>query len=133
MPKIVLAILIMVIVLCAYLPFASAGWYLLHSMWLMATGWAHNASVAGMLSRVLSPGAARIVTASLLSIGLWLSAWYGKDLLARLQLAMVCFIVFTTTLFPWYLIIMFPLLVLRPDPVLLIIAILISITDLCCP
>jgi hypothetical protein len=44
-------------------------------------------------------------------------------------LAQAAFIIFTPMLFPWYLAGVLPLLVLRRDPALLLIAVLIPIAD----
>jgi hypothetical protein len=106
------------VVTAAYLPFVSAGWWLFDSMWLMAGHWSFNGSLADGLLWLLPGVAARWVLAGLLAGLLVLSAWKGRDLLDRLVLSMLAFVVCTTTLFPWYLVWMMPLLVLRPHPAL---------------
>jgi hypothetical protein len=116
--------------LVAYLPFLDAGWNLFSSTWLMFTSWEFNGSLAAGLEALLPLRAAHLVAAGLLAGLLVLGAWRGRDLLARMLLAMAALVVCSPTLFPWYLVWMFPLLVLRPDPALLTLGLLIPLTDL---
>jgi hypothetical protein len=88
----------------------------------MATDWSFHGSVGALLERLLPMGAAHAVSAALLGIAILASLRFGGDMLSRMMLAWTAFIVFTPTLFPWYLAGLLPLLALRPDPALLYLA-----------
>lgn len=116
--------------LAFYLPFVGAGWNLFASTWLMFSTWSFNGSLAGLFEALLPLSAAHWVAAGCLAALLGLSAWRGRDLITRMLLAMAALVVCSPTLFPWYLVWMFPLLVLRPDPALLVLGLLAPLTDL---
>jgi hypothetical protein len=122
-------VFIAIVALC-YLPFLTAGYGLVSSMWLMAKYWSFNGSLAAIAEALLPQAFARVLMAALLTDLLIWSAWWGKDLRSRLILAAAAFVVCTTTLFPWYLIFVFPLLVLRPDPALLALGILVPLSEM---
>jgi alpha-1,6-mannosyltransferase len=113
----------------AYLPFLSPGLSVFSSVGMMARHWAFNGSLTALLRLVLARDPAREVAAALLVLLLVVSAWRGRDNTSRLLLAATAFIVCTPNLFPWYLFLMMPLLVLRPDPALLALSVLIAITE----
>lgn len=115
--------------LLGYLPFLDAGWYLFSSTWLMATDWSFNGSLAALAEALLTLRTAHLLTAIVAGLLILAGAWRGTDLLARMLLAQAAFIACTPTLFPWYLIGMYPLLVLRPDPALLAIGVLAPLVD----
>ena len=118
-----------VVCLLAYLPFAAAGWNLFSSTWLMASFWSYNGSLGEVL-QILLPRVPARVAAACLTVGLVvLGLQLGRDWIARLQLAFCAFCVCTPTLFPWYLICLMPLLVLRPDPSLLVLAALVPLSQ----
>jgi alpha-1,6-mannosyltransferase len=124
-----LAMALAAVMLVFYLPFLGAGWRLFSSTWLMATAWSFGGSLASLLEGLLPMQPAHFLAGSLLGAALVLTAWRGRDLISRMQLALAAFVICTPTLFPWYLIVMFPLLVLRPDPALLALAVLIPVAD----
>lgn len=115
--------------LVSYLPFLDAGGKLFSSTWLMATKWSFNGSIGAILESILPMSQAHLLSAILLAIAIMIATRLGRDLLSRMLLASVAFIVFTPTLFPWYLIGFIPLLVLRPDAALLSLVILIPLAD----
>ncbi len=117
------------VVTIAYLPFLSAGWYLFDSMWAMAQFWSFNASAAGVLEALLPRVAARWIAAAGLVTLLLVLTWRYKQLLSRLLIAVLAFVVFSPAVFPWYLVWMFPLLVLRPDPALLLFGVLALVSE----
>jgi hypothetical protein len=95
----------------------------------MATDWSFNGSLGALLEDVLPMRQAHFVAGMLTGMLIALTAWRGRDLISRMLLAMTAFVIFTPTLFPWYLIMMFPLLALRPNPALLALAVLIPVVD----
>jgi alpha-1,6-mannosyltransferase len=111
------------------LPFLSPGLSALSSVGLMARHWAFNGSLAALLRLALARDLAREVAAALLFLLLVVSAWRGRDNTSRMLMAVTAFIVCTPNLFPWYLFLMLPLLVLRKDPALLLLSVLIPITE----
>jgi len=115
----------------AYVPFLSPdlGLSVFSSVGLMARHWAFNGSLAALIRQVLPRDPAREVAAALLVLLLLASVWRGRDSTARMLMAVTAFIVCTPNLFPWYLFLMLPLLVLRPDPALLALGLLIPITE----
>ena len=118
-----------VVAAALYAPFLEAGARLFASTWLMAAKWSFNGSLGAALESILPMQAAHLVSTILLAAAILIGAWRGRDLLARMLLAQAAFIVFTPTLFPWYLAGMIPLLVLRRDPALLLIAVLAPLAD----
>ncbi len=113
----------------AYLPFIAAGEHLFSSMWAMAAQWSFNGSLAGVLEALLPKEMARSIAAGLLALLIGLGTWRGRDLLSRLLLAYAAFAICSPNLLPWYLIGLLPLLVLRPDPALLWLAVSIPVTE----
>jgi hypothetical protein len=113
-----LAALVATVVLF-YLPFREAGFGLFSSTLLMATDWSFNGSLGALLERALPMAQAHAVAIALCAAWVLAAARYGADLLSRMLLAFAAVVVCTPTLFPWYLVWVFPLLVLRPDPALL--------------
>ena len=73
---------------------------------------------------------AHILSGLLTGLGIMLTAWRGRDFLAKALGAQLVFIIFTPTLFPWYLISALPLLVLRRQPALLVLMVLVPVADL---
>ncbi len=129
-PALKTAATFLAICLLLYAPFLSAGFHLFSSMWLMGKFWSFNASLAAILEEILPRDLARAVALLTLAGLLLASVMRTRDLLSRLALAMGAFVVCTTTLFPWYLIWMFPILVLRPDPALLLLSALSPLTEI---
>lgn len=117
------------VLVAAYLPFLEAGPRLFSSTWLMATDWSFNGSVAAGLGAVLPATSARLLAGLLTLVGMGLSTWLGRDFLSRAIGAFLSFVVFTTTLFPWYVISALPLAVLRPRPAILGLTILLPLAD----
>jgi len=113
----------------AYLPFWSAGWHLFSSTWLMATDWSFNGSIGTLLEGFLTKRQAHLVASILTGLGILLTTWRGRDFLARALGAQIVFVVFTPTLFPWYLVSTLPLLVLRPQAALLALVVLAPLAD----
>ncbi len=124
-----LAVFILVSVV-SYIPFRQAGWLLFSSTWLMATDWSFNGSVGAIFESIFPMGRAHLLSGILTGLGILLVAWRGRDFLARVLAAQMVFIIFTPTLFPWYLISAMPLLVLRPQPALLALVVLVPLADL---
>jgi hypothetical protein len=118
------------ITMTLYLPFWQVGGKKLFiSSWLMATKWSFNGTLAALLESHLALDWAHLA-AAVLALGLiLLGTWRGADLFSRMLLAQAAFLVCSPTLFPWYLIGMYPLLVLRPDPALLAIGTLAPLAD----
>lgn len=106
-------------IIAFYLPFLNAGEHLFGSMWLMATKWSVNSSVSALLETLFPMTTAHIISSILLGILLIISLSWSEDLLSRMLMAFASFVICTSTLFPWYLAWVVPLLVLRPDPALL--------------
>ncbi len=117
------------VILAAYAPFWQAGFKMFSSTWLMATAWSFNGSVAAILEKVLPMGPAHLIAGVLAGLGVLVATWHGRDFLARALGAYVVFVIFTPTLFPWYLVSAFPLLVLRPQMALLGLAVLVPLAD----
>ncbi|MEP7027395.1 MAG: glycosyltransferase family 87 protein [Candidatus Eisenbacteria bacterium] len=113
-----------------YVPFLAAGRWLTDSMWLMATTWSFNGSLAAVLSAAIPAPAATMILGALLLGSVLAAARWGSDFHQRMLLAMLAFVICTTTLYPWYLVWMLPLLALRPDPALLTIALLAPLSNL---
>jgi hypothetical protein len=122
-------VVFVVVVVIAYLPFLSAGWLVFESTWAMFRYWSFNASLAGILEELLPRVAARWIAAGGMVAALLLLTWRFKDLLSRLLLAVLAFVVFSPAVFPWYLVWMFPLLVLRPDPAMLLLGALVLVSE----
>ncbi len=118
-----------VVGVAAYLPFWSAGWDLFSSTWLMATDWSFNGSVGALLESFLAKRQAHLVSGIFTGLGILLTAWRGRDFLARAIGAQIVFVIFTPTLFPWYLVGTLPLLVLRPQAALLALVTLAPLAD----
>jgi alpha-1,6-mannosyltransferase len=125
----VFAAMLVGVVAAGYALFFGPGPEIFSSVTLMAQQWSFNGSLAALLRTVLARDAARTVAGALLAALLVLSAWRGRDNTARLLMAVTAFVVCTPNLFPWYLFLMMPLLVLRPDPSLLLLSVLIPITE----
>jgi alpha-1,6-mannosyltransferase len=104
------------VVAASYVPFLQAGPKLFTSTWLMATDWSFNGSVAAGLESLLSIGEAHLAAGILTGLGVLVAAWRGRDFLERALGAYLVFVIFTPTLFPWYVVSALPLLVLRPGP-----------------
>jgi alpha-1,6-mannosyltransferase len=117
------------VVALSYLPFLGAGWNLFSSTWLMATDWSFNGSLGAVLESLFPQRQAHFISGILTGLLVVVGTWRGRDFLARALLAQTAFIAFTFTLFPWYLIGMIPLLVLRPDPALLALTCLVPLAD----
>ncbi len=118
-----------VVILVSYIPFHQAGWNLFSSTWLMATDWSFNGSLGAILEAMLPGRQAHLLSGFLTGSLVLLGAWRGRDFLTRALLAQTAFVVCTFTLFPWYLIGMIPLLVLRPHPALLALYCLAPLSD----
>jgi hypothetical protein len=112
-----------------YLPFRTAGIKLIESTWLMAREWSFNGSLGALCEQWWPRLTAHYVVGVVLVGLILLATWYGRDLLARMLMIQAAFYICTPTLFPWYLVGMYPLLVLRPDPALLALGILIPLAD----
>lgn len=112
-----------------YLPFLGAGERLYSSMLLMARQWSFNGSLGALFEAFLSMEAAHRLSAIVAVLLVFLGTWRGTDLLSRMLLALVAWIICTPTLFPWYLVWVLPLLVLRPDPALIALVILAPLTE----
>ena len=99
----------------AYVPFLAAGRDLFTSTWLMATDWSFNGSLGRLLELALPRLPAHVVAALLTAVLIGLATWRGRDFLQRALLSLTAFMVFTPTLFPWYLTLLTLLLALRPS------------------
>lgn len=118
-----------VLVIGAYLPFISAGRHLFSSLFLMAEKWSNNGSIGALLESTF-PGLLGRGAAGVLILGsIYFSLRYTRDYYLRLLLAATAFIVFTPNLFPWYLFWIYPILVLRPDPALLLLGTFVILTE----
>ncbi len=124
------ALLCAFLLVIAYLPFISAGKYVVDSMWLMAAKWFFNASVYTVLESIFTPPVARLAAGGLLVGLIVIIPIYIKELHAGMLMTFGAFVVCTTTLFPWYLIWMFPILVVKPDPALLVLSVLVLIAEM---
>ncbi len=124
-----LCAVLVAVVLLAYLPLLSAGDGLTESLWLMARKWSFNGSLAALLEASMPQATARMLAAGILSALLLAAPFLGRSLTSRLLLAQVACVVCTPNLYAWYAIWMLPLLVLRPDPALLSLALLLPLTE----
>jgi alpha-1,6-mannosyltransferase len=113
-----------------YLPFLDAGWNLFSSMWLMARAWSFNGSTALLFEGLLPMTAAHLVSGVFLVGMIAASLRLGRDFHSRCLMAAAAFVIASPTVFPWYLMWIFPLLVLRPDPALVALIALIPLSDL---
>lgn len=113
-----------------YVPFLGAGHWLFDSMWVMATRWSFNGSLAALVETVMPAGLAHLTLAILLAVLVFVATFRGTDLLNRCLLAFAAFVVCTSTLYPWYLVWILPLLVLRPEPALLALVLMAPLADL---
>lgn len=120
---------LMGVVALAYLPVLSAGQGVVESLWLMARKWSMNGSLAAALEATLPQPTARLVAAGILSLLLLAAPWIGKTLNTRLLVAWTAFVICTPNLYAWYVVWMLPLLVLRPDPALIAMALLLPLTE----
>ena len=111
-------------------PFIGAGRSLLSSTQLMAQEWQFNATIAAAVEAALPTYAARVVLGLLLASAVLAAACWGRDLLGRSLLAMAALVALSPVLFPWYLVWLLPLLVLRPDPALLALCLLAPLSEL---
>jgi hypothetical protein len=102
---------------------------LFSSTWLMATEWSFNGSLGAWFETLLPRHGAHLLAAVAAGLAILLGAWCGRDLLSRMLLAQAALVAFTPTLFPWYLIGMYPLLALRADPALLALGILAPLAE----
>jgi hypothetical protein len=118
-----------VIVLAAYPPFLSAGRHLLSSLFLMAEKWSNNGSIGALLEFVFPGMIGRGVAGFLMIVFIFGSLRYTRDFHLRLLLAATAFVVSTPNLFPWYLFWIYPILVFRPDPALLLLGIFFILTE----
>ena len=125
----VLSAVVAAVIVAFYLPFAGAGYRLIESTWLMATDWSFNGSLAYLLEQLLPLRSAHQICGLLLIALILAATWRGTDLLARMLLIQTAFVICTPTLYPWYLIGLVPLLVLRPEPALLALITLVPLTD----
>lgn len=117
------------VVLAAYVPFRSAGGDLFASLWLMATDWSFNGSGGAVLELIMPRGAAHLLAAAGIVAAALVATWRGPDFLGRALGAWLGFVIFTPTLFPWYLMGALPLLVLRSQPALLALIVTIPLAD----
>jgi len=124
-----LGIIVAVVVLVGYLPLLGAGHRLVESTLLMFREWSFNGSLVRLLEAVLPEGYVRPALGAMFFVLLALATWRGRDLPSRMLLAVLAYVVATPVLFPWYLAVAIPLLVLRPDPALLALVVTIPLTD----
>ena len=125
-----LLVAVLITIMIGYIPFLQAGHWLLDSMWVMATTWYFNGSLAAVLESLLPVPAAHAVLAILLVALVLASARWGGGFLQRCLLAFAAFIVCTPTLYPWYLFWILPFLVLLPESSLLALALLVPMVEL---
>jgi hypothetical protein len=128
--SVVLTLSALAVAVLAYLPFLSAGDNLFASAELMARKWSFNGSVAEILERTLPERAVRPTLAALLVALVSLISLGRRPVVHRALLLFTAVVVSTTTLYPWYLAWMFPLLAWRPDPALLVLGSTVAIADL---
>jgi alpha-1,6-mannosyltransferase len=114
----------------AYAPLLATGVSHLGPMLLMAHRWSFNGTVAALVDRALPAPAARIVSTALLAALVTLATAWGRDFLSRALMALAAVFVMSPVLFPWYVVWAVPLLVLRPDPALIALAVLVPTTDI---
>jgi len=114
----------------AYVPFRSAGYNLVSSTWLMATDWSFNGSVSAWLESLMAKRPAHLIAALMTGVGILWTAWRAKNFFTRALGAYLVFVIFTPTLFPWYLISALPLLAWRPQWALLGLLLLLPLSDL---
>lgn len=112
-----------------YVPFIGAGERLFSSMALMAREWSFGGSLGALADAVLPPAVARPLLGGLLAVLTVAAARWGRGLVAKLLLASAAWVICTPTLFPWYLIGLYPLLVLRPDPALAALCLLAPLSE----
>lgn len=91
------------------------------SMLLMAKKWSFNGSVAAWLESHYPRDhpRAHLYALSLMAGLVIAGALAGRDLLSRSLMAATAWIICTPALFPWYLIMLAPLLAMRRDPALI--------------
>ncbi len=112
-----------------YLPTLLTGKSHFIPMMQMARDWDCNGTIAILLESVLPLESARIAAAVLLAAAIFVSAWWGRDFISRCCLAMAAVVAFSPVVFSWYLVWLVPLVVLRPDPALLAVLLLIPLTN----
>ncbi len=117
------------ILVAFYLPFAEAGGRLFSSTVLMAQEWSFGGGIGALIERLLPREFAHLVSALLIGVVAVGGAWRGKDLGSMMITAIIGLIAFAPTLFPWYLIWILPLLVLRPNPAVLAFCLLAPLSE----
>ena len=107
------------IILLFYLPFLiTSGWQVFGSLWTYLGTWQYNGSIFSLLSFVVSPAIARgICVGMFVLISAFALFYKRKDRPPVTQMLWIfgAYIVFTPSLFPWYMIWLLPLLVVRPN------------------
>lgn len=119
---------IVLVVAVGYAPFAGAGHWLFDSMWRMAREWVFNGSLAALLAAWLGNGPARIVSLIAMIAAIVAAVSLGGTFRRRVVLAIVAFVAFTPTLYPWYLVWALPVLVLQPHLALLSVVVLVPLS-----
>ena len=101
-----------------YLPFAGAGERLVSSLFLMGREWAFNGSLAALLACLFPATIAHYISLALLGLLCVVAMRLRGELLRKLVIVQIIWVICSATLFPWYLIWVLPLLVLRFEPAL---------------
>ncbi|MCP4683995.1 MAG: glycosyltransferase family 2 protein [bacterium] len=107
-----------------YLPFVpGAGWSVFGSLWAYLGRWEFNGSVYGVLKLLVGSGGARTVCMLLFTSATVFAVFYRRsatDVYFRALCIFGAYVLFTPTLFPWYLVWLLPLLMLYRRPSFLV-------------
>ncbi|MCP4600151.1 MAG: hypothetical protein GY847_06385 [Proteobacteria bacterium] len=112
-----------------YAPLIAAGTHHFLPMQKMALTWSCNGTIAALLDAMLPRDISRLASTVLLVSLIVIGTWLGKDFLSRCLLAMAAFLAVSPVIFPWYMAWMVPLIVLRPDPALIALLLLMPLTN----
>jgi hypothetical protein len=108
-------LLVPVLALAAYLPFAGAGWGLFAGLAIYGQHWRFNDSLFWLLSALLPPLAARVAAALLLALTVAWVSLRETDPLRAAFFSLAALLLLSPTVHPWYLLWVAPFLCLYPS------------------
>jgi hypothetical protein len=111
-------------------PFLSAGQQLVSSLVLMARTWDFNGSLFYLASALLPDAAVRPALVVVMAAAIAAGTIAGRCFVSRSLFAVGAFYACSTTVYPWYVVWMLPLLALRPQVAFFVFAALIPFADL---
>ncbi len=113
-----------------YVPILISGPAHLGPMALMAARWSFNGIIVKLLGTALPETPLRIASFAVMAALVAAGTALGRDFLSRCLISMAAVFAMSPVVYPWYVVWIVPLVVLRPDPALIALSILIPITDI---